>query len=110
LISKSDSVTTDNLAVKWKNNIIPKDFSLSQNYPNPFNPVTTIRYGLPKKEYVNLTIYNALGQKVLTLVNDTKPAGFHQIQWNASGVGSGIYFYIIQAGDFKEIKKCLIIK
>ena len=91
-------------------NSLPRKSALYPNFPNPFNPVTTIQYGLPEKVFVNITVYNALGQKISTLVNETKPAGFFQVQWDASSVGSGIYFYMIQAGDFKETKKCLIIK
>ena len=88
----------------------PNQFALNQNFPNPFNSVTTIQYELPKNVLVNITVYNALGQKVTTLVNETKSAGFHWIHWHTSSIGSGVYCYTIQAGDFTQTKKCLILK
>jgi len=89
---------------------VPTEYSLSQNYPNPFNPVTTIQYGLAKSGYVNITVYNSLGQKMTTLVNKFKPVGYHTIQWDVSGVGTGIYFYRIQVSDYTAVRKCLILK
>jgi len=89
---------------------IPAFFKLSQNYPNPFNPVTTISYQLPKSEFVNMSIYNVAGQLVETLLNGHKNAGYHSVLWNASGVSSGLYFYRIEAGEYTETKKCLILK
>jgi hypothetical protein len=85
-------------------------FVLSQNYPNPFNPSTTISYDLPKSANVSLTIYNTLGQLVATLVDERKMAGSYQVSWNASYVPSGIYFYRLQAGEFVETKKLVLIK
>ncbi len=89
---------------------IPTKFSLSQNYPNPFNPVTTILYQLPKSEFVNISIYNVVGQLVETLVNGHKDTGFHSVIWNANDIGSGLYFYRIEAGEYTETKKCIILK
>ncbi len=88
---------------------------LSQNYPNPFNPVTEIKYTLPKDCPVELVIYNALGQKVKTLVNQFQNAGYQMVQWNSrddrdNEVVSGIYFYRIKAGDFVQAKKMVLIK
>lgn len=85
-------------------------FQLFNNYPNPFNPITTISYQLPKSEFVNLSIYNVAGQLVETMVSEYKNVGYHSVIWNASGIGSGLYFYRIEAGDYMETKKCLILK
>jgi hypothetical protein len=94
---------------------IPKTFSLSQNYPNPFNPVTTIKYALPKDTWVKINIYNILGQKVKTLVDEFQVAGYKQVIWDTKNddkkeVASGIYFYRIQACDFTKAKKMVILK
>jgi len=89
---------------------IPRKFSLYQNYPNPFNPVTTIQYDLPHREYVILKVYNTLGQEIATLANEPQAAGYYRVNWDASQLGSGIYFYTIHIGDFKATKKCLFVK
>ena len=97
---------------------MPKEYALSQNYPNPFNPVTTIKYQLPKDVKVSLTIYNLNGQLVETLISEHQEAGYYTVQWDASNVGSGVYFYRINAGDpssgsgrvFTDVKKCIVIK
>jgi hypothetical protein len=94
---------------------LPDRFLLSQNYPNPFNPVTEIKYTLPKDCYVELVIYNALGQKVKTLVNKFQNAGHQMVQWNSrddrnNEVVSGVYFYKIKAADFVQAKKMVLIK
>lgn len=97
---------------------MPKECALSQNYPNPFNPVTTIKYQLPKDVKVSLTIYNLNGQLVETLISEHQEAGYYTVQWDASNVGSGVYFYRINAGDpssgsgrvFTDVKKCIVIK
>jgi len=95
--------------------LLPDAFSLSQNYPNPFNPQTIIRYTLPKDCHVELTIYNTLGQKVKTLVNQYQNAGNKMMQWNSTDdkgneVGSGIYFYRIKADSYTAVKKMVVIK
>lgn len=90
--------------------VIPFNLSLYQNYPNPFNPTTTIRYALPEKSKVTLTIYNIAGQVVDILVNQTNNPGYYSVQWDASKVGSGVYFYRIHSGNFTDVKKCVIIK
>jgi hypothetical protein len=89
---------------------IPTSFSLSQNYPNPFNPTTTIKFSIPQSGLVNLAVYNILGEQVKTLINEERPAGNHSIQFNASNLSSGIYFYRLQAGSFVQTKKMLMIK
>ncbi len=89
---------------------VPKRFSLSQNYPNPFNATTTIRYNLPKTSDVAIDIYDLLGRKVQTLYNGAQPAGLHSVIWNADRFSSGMYFYKIQAEDYIETKKMLLLK
>jgi hypothetical protein len=93
-----------------ENDNIPKEFALLQNYPNPFNPTTTIKYGLPKGVKVNINIYDIRGRLITQLVNGYQPAGRYTVTWDASQVGSGVYFYKIEAGSFREVKKCLFIK
>lgn len=89
---------------------IPEQFELYQNYPNPFNPITTFKYDLPQPTQVTLKVYNILGQEIVTLINEHKSAGYHQLIWDASRVGSGIYFYHLKAHSFSKVKKCLVIK
>lgn len=91
-------------------NIIPKEFSVSQNYPNPFNPVTNIEFSLPKSSFVKLVIYDMLGREVEILVNQQLSAGTYKADWNASNYSSGVYFYKIEAGDFSDIRKMILIK
>jgi len=93
-----------------KNQKRPKIFKLSQNYPNPFNPKTIINYELPGTNDVELSIYNLVGQKVATLVSGRQSAGIYKVEWDASGFASGIYFYQIQAGSFRDVKKMIVIK
>jgi hypothetical protein len=91
-------------------NGLPRGFDLSQNYPNPFNPSTTIRYGLRSRSHVTLTVYNALGQQVATLVQGEQEAGFHEVVFDASGLASGVYLYRLQAGDFVQTRGLLLQK
>jgi Secretion system C-terminal sorting domain len=92
-------------------NTIPKAFTLSQNYPNPFNPSTRISFDLPAAAKVLLSIYNTLGQKVATLVDEDRPAGRHEITWNASGLSSGVYFLRMFAnGNPVSSKKMMLLK
>jgi photosystem II stability/assembly factor-like uncharacterized protein len=93
----------------------PKNYLLSQNYPNPFNPVTKIKYSIPqnvKRETgnVNLKIYDVLGREVATLVNEEKPAGEYEVEFDGSSLTSGIYFYQIKAGEFLQTKKMVLLK
>ncbi len=89
---------------------IPKIFSLSQNYPNPFNPITEVKYALPRDCWVTLEVYNILGQRVATLVEKSQRAGYKIAKWDASSFSSGIYFYRIQAGDFVQTRKMILLK
>jgi len=93
----------------------PEHFSLSQNHPNPFNPQTCIGYALPQDAYVKLVIYNVLGQKVKTLVNESQSAGYKTAWWdgkdeNGEQVASGLYFYRLEADKFSEVKKMMLVK
>jgi hypothetical protein len=86
------------------------NYRLNQNYPNPFNPSTTIEYFLPKSSQVNISVYNVLGQKVTTLLNTRQSAGEQRIEFNASDLSSGVYFYKLQADDFVQVNKMLLMK
>jgi hypothetical protein len=88
----------------------PIAFSLEQNYPNPFNPSTKIKYSIPNSEFVTLKVYDVLGNEVATLVNEEKSAGSYEVNFNASQLSSGIYFYKLQTGNFAETKKMLLLK
>jgi photosystem II stability/assembly factor-like uncharacterized protein len=89
---------------------LPAKFVLEQNYPNPFNLGTSFRFKIPQRSYVRLEIFNNLGQKVTTVVDEEKEAGDYEISWNAIGLSSGIYFYKLAAGTFAETKKLIILK
>jgi hypothetical protein len=88
----------------------PSSHQLFQNYPNPFNPSTVIKYRLSTAGNVRITIFDLLGREVITLLNKQKPAGSYQMNWNASGIPSGVYFYRLQAGSFIETKKLILLK
>jgi hypothetical protein len=89
---------------------VPDVFKLEQNYPNPFNPTTTIRYALPHRSYVTLTVFNTLGQHVATIVNGEVEAGYHEIQFDGSGLASGVYFYKLTAGGFAQVRKLVLVR
>jgi len=86
------------------------DYRLDQNYPNPFNPTTTIRYGLPQRSSLTLSVFNTLGQKVASLVNETQNAGYHEVKFDGSNHASGVYFYRLMAGSFVQTRKLLLRK
>ncbi|MCX6166044.1 MAG: T9SS type A sorting domain-containing protein [Ignavibacteriae bacterium] len=88
----------------------PTKYSLSQNYPNPFNPVTKIEYSIPKSGFVSLKIFDILGREVSALINEYKNAGYYNIDFNASELSSGVYYYKFESGDYNEVKKMTIIK
>jgi hypothetical protein len=94
---------------------VPQSFVLHQNYPNPFNPITQIKYELPKALLVNITIYDMIGRQIRTLINNQQTAGYKSVLWNATNdagqpVSAGLYLYTIQAGDFRQIKKMVLLK
>jgi hypothetical protein len=88
----------------------PTAFQLLQNYPNPFNPSTTIRYGLPGRSHVTLTIFNTLGQQVALLQNGEQRAGYHEVTFDAAGMSSGVYLYRMEAGSHVETKRLLVLR
>ncbi len=90
--------------------VLPKKFALNQNYPNPFNPSTTISFSLAKSGYTNLTVYNLLGQKIATLINQNMMSGFHSLSFNASTLNSGVYFYKLTSGNQSAVKKFILMK
>ena len=95
--------------------VMPEKFTIHQNYPNPFNPVTTLRYDLPENGNVNITIYDMLGRQVKTLINQNQDAGYRSVVWNATNnygepVSAGIYLYQIQAGEYMQTKKMVLLK
>jgi photosystem II stability/assembly factor-like uncharacterized protein len=91
-------------------NQLPIVFSLEQNYPNPFNPVTMIRYSVPERSNVSLKIFNPLGEEIEILIEESKETGTYEVVWNAEELPSGVYFYKIQAGDYVDTKKMVLLK
>jgi hypothetical protein len=89
---------------------LPSSYSLSQNYPNPFNPATKIRYALPASSFVELKIFDILGNEITTLVKGEQTAGYHETEFNSGNLSSGIYFYRMQAGDYSISKKMILMK
>jgi hypothetical protein len=89
---------------------IPTDYNLSQNYPNPFNSTSVIRYSVPQSSKVIIRVFDILGNKIETLVNEEKAIGTYEITWTAENLPSGIYFYKLQAGDYIETKKMVLMK
>jgi hypothetical protein len=108
------SVIIENVSIIG-NNDIPIVYKVHQNHPNPFNPVTTLQYDLPEDGLVNITIYDMIGRVVNTLVNGSQTAGYKSIQWNATNnigqpVSAGLYLYTIEAGEFRQTKKMVLLK
>ncbi len=91
--------------------MLPTTFALEQNYPNPFNPSTVINYELPTTNFVDLSIFNLLGQKVATIVSKQQKAGYHEVEWDASGFASGLYFYRLKCdAGFIQTKKLILLE
>ena len=88
----------------------PRNFSLEQNYPNPFNPLTQISFSLPKSAHVSLEVFNTLGEKVTEIINENFSQGKHTVQFNASDLSSGVYFYRLRAGNFRQVKKMILMQ
>jgi hypothetical protein len=89
---------------------VPGTFGLQQNYPNPFNPTTNIRFAVPHNELVTIKVYDVLGKEVATLLNENKQAGTYEVDFNASALSSGVYFYKMSAGKFSSIKRMVVVK
>ena len=118
----SPTYETDTWLVKFSfllttgdENLLPDEFALHQNYPNPFNPTTQIKYDLPEDALVNITIYDMMGRSIMSLVNSHQSAGYRSVQWNATNnlgepVSAGMYLYTIQAGEFWQTKKMVLLK
>ena len=103
------------LESELSSSISPKHYILSQNYPNPFNPVTSLNYDIPEDAYVSITIYDMLGNVVNNLVNANQSSGYKSVQWNATNnqgqpVSAGVYLYTIEAGEFRQTKKMILLK
>ena len=106
-VFRSRQITT---GIEQNRSVGPLTFALEQNYPNPFNPTTTISYQLPEVNRITLKVFDVLGREVATLVNNVEGPGYKTMQWNASGVASGFYFYKLQAGDFTQTKKLILLR
>jgi len=91
-------------------NLQPTQMALHHNYPNSFNPTTTIRFDLPRSSFVTLKIFDILGREITTLVNESRSPGAYTAEWNGKDFASGIYFYRIEAGDYKETRKLVLQK
>ena len=94
---------------------MPDSFVLGQSYPNPFNPSTKIGYGLPRDGQVEIAVYNLLGQKIRTLVSGFETAGYRHVTWDGRTdesqlVPSGMYFYVMESGNFRDVKKVMLLK
>jgi len=105
----------DAIILNISDELVPITYTLHQNYPNPFNPVTTLRYDLPENAMINITIYDMLGREVKTLINQTQDAGYRSVIWDATNdygkpVSAGIYLYQIQAGEYMQTKKMVLLK
>jgi hypothetical protein len=115
-LSSRDRFTFNPIIVSVQDKTItPLKFALAQNFPNPFNPTTTIRFSIPRREKVRLQIYNLMGQEVATLIDKELEAGFHQTEWKGynklnQGTTTGIYFYRLEAGEFVEVKKMVLLR
>jgi len=98
------------VSVEESESELPVSFGISQNYPNPFNPTTTIKYSVPEESFVSIKVYDILGRLVASLIDEEKPAGYHEVTFNAVSIASGTYFYRMDAGNFIDVKKLIILK
>ncbi|MDI6803916.1 MAG: T9SS type A sorting domain-containing protein [Bacteroidota bacterium] len=98
------------IGVKDITSELPMNYYLAQNYPNPFNPSTTIKYALPQASHVSLSVFNTIGQRVALLVDGKQEAGYHEVNFSAASLPSGVYFYRLQAGGYVETKKLILLK
>jgi len=105
-----DIIILSDVTLGIDDNIIPISFKLFQNYPNPFNPITKIKYSIPSSEYVEIKIFDVLGNEMINLVNEYKSPGTYEIEFDANNLSSGIYFYRIISGKHLETKKMLLLR
>jgi hypothetical protein len=98
------------MSVQVKGSELPTEFSLSQNYPNPFNPSTVIRFTIPSENLVTLRVFNITGELVATLLNGPMTPGQYEVNFDASNLGTGVYFYRLDAGSFSTTKKMMLVK
>ncbi|MDF1612271.1 multicopper oxidase domain-containing protein [Stygiobacter electus] len=103
-------IVTNPTKINENESIFPNKFSLEQNYPNPFNPTTKIKFSLPTNSHVKLTVFDILGKAVYTLINEYKDAGTYEVEFNASNLYTGVYFYQLSANNYVETKKFVLIK
>jgi hypothetical protein len=99
-----------NAGIKKVSENIPNNFSLSQNYPNPFNPSTTIAFDIPITSYTKLIVYDLLGREIETLVNEELKAGSYKVNFNADRLSSGVYYYKLESGDFRQTRRMVVLK
>ncbi|MBK7632282.1 MAG: T9SS type A sorting domain-containing protein [Ignavibacteriales bacterium] len=92
------------------NDVFPKEFRLFQNYPNPFNGNSIIKYSIPKSSQVQIKVFDVLGNEIETIVNEEKPIGTYELNWNAANLPSGVYFYRLRAGDYVQTRKMILLK
>jgi hypothetical protein len=109
-IGISDVGTISSVTNIEEKNTIPVGYSLHQNYPNPFNPSTTIEFSLPKSEFVELKIYNILGKEVSILVSKKLNQGNHSYKFDEQNLASGVYYYQLVAGEYREVKKMILLR
>jgi len=112
-VGEQDTTNCEQMSIIYET--LPNTYILYNAYPNPFNPVTTLRYDLPENAMVNITIYDMMGKQVNTLVSSQKTAGYKSVQWNSTNykgarVSAGLYLYRIQAGEFRQTKKMILLK
>jgi photosystem II stability/assembly factor-like uncharacterized protein len=93
-----------------ENNIVPNSLVLEQNYPNPFNPSTIIKFSVPERSNTIIKVYNTVGSEVATLLNEVKQPGTYEVNFNATGLSSGAYYYSVQTDNFREVKKMILLK
>jgi hypothetical protein len=106
VLNESNEVSS----IKDQDESLPKTYNLQQNYPNPFNPVTTINYQLPITDNVELSIFNLQGQKIETLVSEQQSAGDHAYQFDGRNLASGVYYYQLISGSFRDVKKMILLR
>ena len=103
-------ISLDPIGIRNIGNYVPDVYSLSQNYPNPFNPVTQIKFDIAKQGLTKLKIFDVLGREITTLVNDVKTPGSYIVDFDASKLASGVYFYRFESGTFMKVKRMVLIK